>query len=141
MAERKSKNLIGALEQFFAKLPKLPGSVSEVLVGIAPWLALVFGILGIIAGFSALGLSPLAIFAGVSASFMVLTSGVAAIISSVLLLMAFSKLKKRAYRGWELLFWSEVVSAASAVLSITIGSVLGVLIGFYLLFQIKRYYK
>ena len=143
MAEDKkqSKDLIGALEDVFGKLPKLPSGVNDVLVNIAPWLALVFGILGVIGGLSAIGISPLALFGGVNAGFTVLATGVAAIVSSVLMLMAFPKLKKRVYKGWELLFWSEVVSTVSAVLSITVGSIIGVLIGFYLLFQIKRYYK
>ena len=143
MAEDKKqgKDLISALDEVFQKLPRLPKSATDVLVNIAPWLALVFGILGVIGGLSAIGISPLALFGGVNASFVVLATGVAAIVSSVLMLMAFPKLKKRAYKGWELLFWSEVISAISAVLSISVGSVFGVLIGFYLLFQIKSYYK
>jgi hypothetical protein len=143
MAESKkqSKDLIKVLDDAFGQLPKLPKSVNEVLVNIAPWLSLIFGILGIVGGLSAIGISPIAMFGGVDASFMVLATGIGAIISSILMLMAFPKLKKRAYKGWELLFWSEVVSAVLAVLSISVGSVLGILIGFYLLFQIKSYYK
>jgi len=141
MAEKKSKDLIGMLEELFAKLPNLPKGGTDVLVSIAPWLALIFGVLGVIGGLSAIGISPLALFGGISSSFAVLATGIGALISSILMLMAFSGLKKRTYKGWELLFWSEVVSVVSAVLSISVGSVLGVLVGFYLLFQIKRYYK
>ena len=146
MAEnKKAQDLIKYLEDLFAKLPNLPKGGREGLVKIAPWLALIFGILGVLGGLSAIGFSPLALFVGVSASFNVLISGVAAIIASVLLLMAYPKLSKHAYKGWELLFWSEIVNAVGALLSISasnvLGIVLGIGLGFYLIFQIKSYYK
>lgn len=142
MAEsKKSTDLIAVLEKFYKQIPNLPDSIREVLVKIAPWLALVFGILGVIVGLGALGLSPLALLGGLDASFIVLLTGVVAIVASILMLMAFPKLQKRQYKGWELLFWSEVVSVVSAIISISVGSILGILIGFYLLFQIKNYYK
>lgn len=139
--QKVGKDLINKLDELFGKLPKLPKSVTDILVTIAPWLALVFGILGVIGGLSSVGLSPVALFGGISNSVTVLVAGVLAIISSVLMLMAFPKLRKRVYKGWELLFWSEVVSTVSVVLSLTAATVLFILIGFYLLFQIKSYYK
>jgi hypothetical protein len=143
MAENqlKANDLIASLEKFFKQLPALPDNVRGALVNLAPWLALIFGILGVVVGLGALGLSPLALLGGIDASFLVLISGVVSIVASVLMLMAYPKLVKRQYKGWELLFWSEVVSTVSAVLSLSLGSVLGVLIGFYLLFQIKNLYK
>jgi len=137
--EKKATDLIATLDTFFKQAPKLPSSATDVLVKIAPWLSLIFGILGVIGGLSLLGLSPLAMLSGFHAN--VLITGVVSIVASVLMLMAYAKLVKREYKGWELLFWSEVVSAVSAVVALSVGSVLGVLIGFYLLFQIKSYYK
>ncbi len=142
--EKKAADLIATLDNFFKQAPKLPSSATDVLVKIAPWISLIFGILGVIAGIGLLGVSPLALFGGLHASFVVLLTGGVSIVASVLMLMAYPKLVKHEYKGWELLFWSEVVSAVSAVLSIasgSIGGVIGVLIGFYLLFQIKSYYK
>lgn len=143
MAENQNKatDLIAALEKFYKQVPNLPDSIREVLVKIAPWLALIFGILGVIAGLGALGFSPVALLGGVDASMIVLLTGVVSIVASILMLMAYPKLVKKQYKGWELLFWSEVVSVVSAVVTLSIGSVLGILIGFYLLFQIKSYYK
>ncbi|MEK7571468.1 MAG: hypothetical protein AAB553_04270 [Patescibacteria group bacterium] len=143
MAEKKSQanDLIGMLEGVFKQAPHLPKNIQEVLVKIAPILALVFGILGIIVGLGAIGISPVAILGGVEASFMVMASGVLAIVSSILMLMAYPKLTKHAYAGWTLLFWSEAISAVSAVLSLSVGGVLGIIIGFYLLFEIKGQYK
>jgi hypothetical protein len=139
--EKKATDLIAALEKFYKQVPNLPVNIREILVKIAPWLALIFGILGVIVGLGALGLSPVALLGGLEASVMVLATGAISIVASVLMLMAYPKLMKKQYKGWELLFWSEVVSVVSAVLTISIGSILGVLIGFYLLFQIKSYYK
>jgi len=139
--QKKATDLIVTLENFFKQAPKLPSSATDVLVKIAPWISLIFGILGVIAGISLLGVSPLALFGGLHSSFVVLLTGVISIVSSVLMLMAYPKLVKRQYKGWELLFWSEVVSTVSAVIGLSVGSVIGVLIGFYLLFQIKSYYK
>lgn len=143
MAEHKSQanDFIGMLEGVFKQAPHLPKNIQDVLVQIAPILALVFGILGLIAGVGVLGISPVGLLGGVEASFMLLASGAAAIASSVLMLMAYPKLTKHLYGGWVLLFWAEVISAVSGLLSLSIGAVLGVIIGFYLLFEIKGHYK
>jgi len=141
MAEGQKQDYIKILEDFFKKLPNLPANAREVLVSVAPWIAIIFGILGVITGLGAVGVSPLALFGGLSSSVTVLIMGVATIVASVLMLMAFPKLTKKAYKGWELLFWSEVVNTVAAVMVLSVGSILGVLIGFYLLFQIKSYYK
>ncbi|HEX8931725.1 MAG TPA: hypothetical protein VF810_01060 [Patescibacteria group bacterium] len=143
MAENKKQaaNLIAWMEDLFAKVPNLPKGGRDVLVAIAPWLALIFGILGIIGGIGALGLSPLAMLGGLNTSFMILVAGVGGIISSILMLIAYPKLRKKQYKGWEWLFWSEVVGTVASVLSLSIMSIIFVLVGFYLLFQIKSYYK
>jgi len=142
--EKKAANLIESLDGFFKQAPKLPSSATDVLVKIAPWISLIFGILGVLAGLSLLGLSPVAMLGGINYGFNALATGVISIVASVLMLMAYPKLVKREYKGWELLFWSEVANAVAAVISIasgSIGGVIGVLIGLYLLFQIKSYYK
>ena len=150
MAEKNTLNeagIIKSLEDVFAKAPHLPANVREILVKIAPWIALVFGILGVLAGLGAVGVSPVAAFGGVGNSVYVLISGVLTIIASVLMLMAFPKLQKHLYGGWRLLFWSEVVSVVSSLIGIAVapgsivGAVIGALIGFYILYEIKSYYK
>lgn len=143
MAEntKKMANIIDTLETFFKQAPNLPENAREVLVKVAPWLALIFGILGIIGGINLLGFSPFAMLGGIQTSFSYMLVGVVTIIASALILMAYPKLVKREYKGWELLFWSEAVSVLSVVITINVLSILLVLVGFYLLFQIKRYYK
>ena len=65
MAETKGTDIVGILEDFFKKAPPLPDNIREVIVKIAPWVALIFGVLGILAGLGAIGISPVALFAGV----------------------------------------------------------------------------
>lgn len=143
MAEKKNQlhEFIPWMEDVFKKAPHLPKNIREVLVTITPWLALIFGILGILGGIGAVGVSPIALFGGVYASAFVLFSGILALAASVLLLMAFSSLLKRQVKGWTLLFFAEVISAVASLLSLSVGAVIGVLIGFYLLFEIKGQYK
>lgn len=140
--DKVGKDMVVTLEDFFKKAPQLPKGGRDVIVTITPWIALIFGILGVIAGVGLVGVSPLGLFGGTSVAFGALISGVLAIISSVLMLMAFPKLQKHLYGGWMLLFWSEVVNVVSQVINLNLlGAVIGGLIGFYLLFQIKSYYK
>lgn len=149
MAESKGSfqadDLIKSLEDVFKNVPNLPANIREVLVKIAPWLALIFGILGIIGGLSLLGLSPVGALGGMQNGVTLLLTGALAIVSSVLLVMAFPKLNKREYAGWKLVFYSMVVSFVGNLLSLNFGSILWVIIwtaiGLYLLFQIKSFYK
>ena len=138
-------DLIVSLENVFKGVPNLPANIREVLVKIAPWLALIFGILGIIGGLGAIGVSPIGVLGGVSNGAFLLVIGVLTIVSSVMMVMAFPKLNKGEMGGWKLLFWSEVISFVSSLLALNVGSIIsaliGAAIGFYLLFQIKSYYK
>ncbi len=142
MAEKKETDYIKMLEDLFAKAPALPKNIQEVLVQITPIFALIFGILGIIAGLSWFGSAPIIAFIGVRPGFLTLLTGVLTIAASVILLLAYSKVKARKMEGWRLLFWSEVVNLLSSlVVGGIVSVIIGALIGFYLLFQIKSYYK
>lgn len=144
---KQTDDLVLKLEKFFKDLPHLPENIREVLVKVAPWFALVFGILGLLAGVGDMGRSPVAMFGGARTGIFVFITGMVTIVSSVLMLLAYPKLAKRKYQGWVYLFWAEMLNAVYAVLSAisglggVVGAILGVLIGLYLLFEIKRYYK
>ena len=139
--EKQSDDLAKSLEGLFKSLPHLPQNVTDVLVKIAPWLALIFGVLGVLAGIGAMGISPFALFGGIRSGMMVFFTGLLTLASSVLMLLAYPKLTKRTHKGWTYLFWSEILNAVYALLTVSLGSVIGVLIGLYLLFEIRRYYK
>ena len=142
MAEGNTKSdVVAMMEDWFKKAPELPVNAKETLVKITPWIALIFGVLGLLAGLGAVGVSPVVVFGGVRTSMMVLLSGILTIVSSAMLLMAYSKTKAHKIEGWRLLFWSAVVSLASSlVVGAIVSAIIWGLIEFYLLFQIKSYY-
>lgn len=147
MDNKNSANqLVSSLEDMFKKLPALPPQAVDVLVTITPWIAVIFGILGVLAGLAGFGLltafTPLAMMGGAPTTYgLGFVSAIGLLVSSVLMLVAFPGLNKRKASGWNLLFWSEVVSALSSLVGFNLGSVVGILIGLYILFQIKPRYK
>jgi len=148
--DAKTKELLKPLKDVYAKAPALPKSATDFLVSIAPWLALIFGVLAILAGIGGLGLftafSPLAyMYAGAGYTTFLLVASVIGIVEGGLMVLAFIPLKKRAVRGWNLLVWSEALVIVSSVVSLRVGDIVGAVIGaaiaFYILFQVEPYYK
>ena len=143
-------DIIDMIEKWFAKAPVLPANAKDVIVKITPFIALIFGILGIMGALAGFGLltafAPLAVFggmAGVSSYGGGFLAALFWLASSALMLIAFPGTQARKLSGWNLLFWSELVNLVGAVVSISgiVSGIIGALIGFYLLFQIKSYYK
>lgn len=148
-ANKNSKALVTTMDGWFSKLPQLPTNAKELLVKIMPFIALIFGVLGVLGGLAGLGIltmfAPLAMFGGAQGAasfgggFLV---ALILLVSSGLLLAAFPGTKAKKVIGWTLLFYSEIVSLVGSILSMNILSgVVVVLIGFYILFQIRSYYK
>lgn len=141
-----TNTIISTVEGWYAKLPSLPKDARELLVKITPWVALIFGVLGTIAGVAGLGiLTALGPFMAVAGAFNAAGSGLLSAVillaSSVLLLAAFPGLRKGKVGGWNLLFWSEAVSVVGGAVAVSLSGILFSLIGLYLVFQIKSYYK
>lgn len=148
--DAKTKSILKPLKDVYAKAPALPKSATDVLVSIAPWLALIFGVLAILAGIGGLGLftafSPLAyMYAGAGLSVLLLVSAAFAVIEGIVLVLAFMPLRARKVRGWNLLVWSEGLAILSSIVSLRVGDVVWALVGaaiaFYILFQVESYYK
>lgn len=150
--DAQTNSLVVSLENVFKSAPHLPENIREVLVKLAPWLALIFGILGVLSGIGAVLASPLALLGGLHNSFITLVTGLLVILSSALLLLAYPKLKVNAYAGWKLLFWSELVNIISSLVRLVdtpamawvpsiIGLIIGAAFGLYILFEMKGYYK
>lgn len=142
--------LAKALDPYYAKVPALPKGVNDFIVSIAPWLALIFGVLAILSGVAAFGFlsafSGLAMAAGVGGyALTAILASVVLLAQGVIDLLAFSPLKARKQRGWDLMFLGVVLSVVSSVVSLHVGSVIGGLIGgaisYYFLYQVKSYYK
>lgn len=139
--QKKGQELIKYLDDLFQKAPKLPENLRAGLVKIVPWLALLGGIFGIIGGIRLLQFSPAVMLPGMGWGFSYFIIGIAQVAASALLLIAYPKLSKKEYKGWEFVFWAACINVIPAVLFLYVGAIFGMIIGFYLLFQIKSYYK
>lgn len=138
------------LDDYYAKLPPLPKGASDFIVSVAPWLALIFGVLSVLTGIAGFGvlavLSPFATVAGAGVYAVTgLVASLVLLVEGVVMLLAFSPLKGRHVRGWNLMFLSLVLSVLSSVVSLrvfgVVESIIGALIGYYFLYQIRSYYK
>lgn len=147
-------NYLKQLEKFldtnFVKLPNLPKGGRDFIVSVAPWLALIFGILAIIAGFWAFGatsiMSPFAAAIGVGKyTFVTFIMTIILIIQGLIELIAFSPLKANKIKGWNLMFYSLILSFVSSIFSLQITGIISSLfwslVGYYFLYQVKTYYK
>ncbi len=149
MVHESKNSFIDTLEDFFKKAPALPTNGREGIVKITPALCLIFGILGIIVAVAGLGVFTfLAPFAAIGGAHEVSSLGsgyitvLFSLVAAVFLLAAYPGTKARKASGWKMLFWSEVVNIISSLVAgAIVSAIIGALIGFYLLFQIKSYYK
>ncbi len=146
---------ISYLDDVFSKAPKLPKPFTNVLVSIAPWLAGVGGVLGIIGSLQSIsyGFGSMSQYAELFSQFARIPRwyftfvGVIQLLSSALLIMAFSPLKDKKYYGWLLLFWNMLLMTIQNLVGLAVGLggavgvLLSILIGLYLLFQMKPEYS
>lgn len=151
--DKRVDQLIDTVKPVFAKFPHLPKGATDILVMVAPWLALIFGIIGTLSIVTAvLGLIGLsgaammympvvgAVVSGFSA--LALVGLLLGLGSSVLELLAYPGLKGRKMIGWRYLFLSQTVSLLGAVVALNlVGAAISFVIGYYLLFEVRAYYK
>ncbi len=146
MANRKTVNrYIDILGNLFSKFPNLSYKSQKAIVDVIPYLALIFGTLGVALTLVALGIftifEPIAQVTGVKGTsgnfFFVLLS----LISSILLLSSFTPLLKKKTLGWERVYFSRVIALVSNIITLSIEGVILSLIGFFILYQIREHYS
>lgn len=158
-----------SLSGVFKDLPPLPPSAKESIVRVMPWIALVFGVIQVVAAWAVYGLARVvdraadlvntysAFYAAVAPVHLsafdrtiIYLGAVVLLVDGVIGILAFNELKKRSAHGWDLLFLAALVNVAYAVIAIFINNrgfgsflsnLLGSAIGFYFLFQIRSAYK
>lgn len=154
MAEVNSKKsfaqLEGILDEYFGKkAPALPQNAKEIIVKIAPFLAILSVIFTLPTILLLLGLGSLATmlspFGGVSS-----VSSIPTMWFSVLLLipvvilevMAIPGLFAKTAKAWRYMYLAQLITVVSSLIQFNIvGAFLSALIGFYILFQVKSFYK
>ena len=138
------------LDKYYVKIPSLPKGLKDFIVAAAPWLALIFGVIAIITGIGAFGalsfISPFAAYAGVRGyALAAILSAVVLLLQGLIELIAFPSLKTKKVKGWNLMYYSLLLSVLSSLIVLSVYSVLnaliGALIGYYILYQIRTYYK
>jgi hypothetical protein len=150
ISSQQTKQIVAKIEPNFKKFPHLPKKIFNVLVQIAPWLALIGGILGVLGGLSSVLGANMVFWAARAAGYNPLyfqLMAVLGIVSSVLAILAFNPLKNRLMMGWYYLFWMAGITIVSDVIGVIaypstlIGSLIGLVIQFYILFELKPAYK
>ncbi len=148
-----------SLESTYKSLPPLPKGGREFLVTITPWLALIGGVLSVVFGglatlFSIVASPVVAVGGGVSTAVFLVVLALLSLLEGILLVLAFSKTKDKKMSGWKLLTYVTLLNVVyvivAAVSSLVNGgmpiaslvwNIFWIAVEFYLLFQIKSYYK
>ncbi len=157
------KNAEKSLEGLYKGAPKLPNNAKESLVKVWPWLALIFGVLQLLAAWGLYDLTRavsrvstyfgtvLDVNIGYSGKdkFFIYLGIVVLVVDAVIMLKAYPKLVKRVKSGWDLLFLGSLLNVAYSLVNLFIRgrgmgdffmSLVGSAIAFYLLFQVKDKY-
>jgi hypothetical protein len=127
------------------KAPQIPAGGREFIVKAAPWIILVILLISLPAILVIFGigtvLAPVGFVGGFQMGVSHLLFWALSLISFVLEVIALPGLFRRSRRGWQLLYYSSLVGGVGAILSINIFGVITTIIGLYILFQIRSYYK
>ena len=135
------KDMIGFFDYYLVKKApfQLPDALKEFIVKFGPWITVVLLILSLPALFIVLGLSVAFVPIGVAYG---LLWSVAFCLHLVLMALALPGLFARKMSGWTLMFYAQVVSVVSSLVSYqVVGALIFGLISFYILFQVRSLYK
>jgi len=145
------KNMFSQLEEtlnlyFGKKAPAMPENIKEALVKYGPYITLVIMILALPALLAIFGLGtimmPFSYLGGLRSGMMYSFGTIFSVAILIMQIMALPALFKRQISGWKLMYYVALVQVVQNLLSFDIGGlIIGAVISFYILFQIKSYYK
>ena len=143
-------NILGQIEHFLdlylgQKAPQIPAIWRERLVTVIPWISLIIFVLTLPTILFLLGIGaaflPAAMVYGHSAGIGFTISMILLGLSLLLQLLSLPGLFKRTHAGWRFAYFAELVSILSSIIYFSIGGIIGSIVGLWILFQIKSYYK
>ena len=154
MAEQHAKNTLDQLETtldlyFNKKAPAMPQNIKELLVNLAPYLTVVSvlvtlpGLLVLfgLGGFATM-IAPMGGRESLSAVPTMWLSILFLVPVLILEIMAIPGLFAKKAVAWKYVFWAQLVSIVANLLQFNFfGAIIGAVISFYILFQIKSFYK
>ncbi len=121
---------------FGKKAPPMPENIKELIVKYSPYLIILAIVLTLPSLSLAFGLR------GFGAAFNFSFWGIFALATLIIEAIAIPGVLKRTKQSWELMFYASLISILSSLLSLNLSSlIIGGAISFYILFQIKSYYK
>lgn len=131
---------------FNKKAPNLPENIKESIVKYSPYITLIIMIICLPIILFALGLGtvllPLSFLGGLGTGFKGMISLIFLVITLTLTTVALPGLFKRAKKSWKLMFYCSLISTVQNLLTFNISNlIIGSVISWYFLFQIKNYYK
>ena len=150
-----AKDALGKLEALFEeylgkKAPAVPEHIKNTLVSLAPYLAIVTVVISAPALFALLGIgsmmSPFSEFSDagymMQYRFTFMIGAGALLVSAVFAALAIQGLFKREMKAWRLMYYSSLISFVATVLQGSLMSgLVGLIIGMYILFQIREKYR
>ena len=154
MAEQHAKNTLDQLETtldlyFNKKAPAMPQNIKELLVNLAPYLTVVSVLITLpgllvlfgLGGFATM-IAPMGGRESLSAVPTMWLSILFLVPVLILEIMAIPGLFAKKAVAWKYVFWAQLVSIVANLLQFNFfGAIIGAVISFYILFQIKSFYK
>ena len=133
--------LVNWLNVYFGqKAPKMPEGLKDFLVKAAPWLSIIGLVFSLPAVFVLLGLSRFTMGYGMYVG-NYQTYAIFSIAIVVLYALAIPGLFKKSLAGWNFVFYALLVSLVQSLVMMNLASlIIGALIGFWILFQIRPAY-
>lgn len=136
-------DLVSWFDLIYSKFPNLDIELINFIVKVLPLFTLIGGILMTLASIAeVLGMPFISVFT-LDKSTLIQTlflTGAMGIMQGIVMISAFSSLRKKSIKGWKLIFWSQVLWIISSIISLSPSVLLG-LVFLYPLFQVKSEYK
>jgi hypothetical protein len=131
---------------FGQKAPALPDNIKEFIVKYGPYISLVLMVLSLPAILLAFGITsiaaPFSYLGGIRTGLSFSIGALLSLTVIVLEIMALPGLFKRRLSSWRLMYYSSLLSALQSFLAVNLGNlIIGAVISFYFLFQIRSLYK
>ncbi len=139
--------LESTLELYFAKkAPAMPENIKEALVKYGPYITLIIMILALPALLAIFGLGtimmPFSYLGGFRSGMMYSFGTMLSLAILIMQVIALPALFKRQISGWKLMYYIALIQVVQNLLRFDLGGlIIGGAISFYILFQIKSYYK
>ncbi len=136
-------DLENKLAEFFTnKLPVLPTNIKGFIVKYIPYFTIITVVLEMLTLGIAIVATPFVFLSGIKVGLVQIISVLFGVVAIVLEIKAVKGLFKREMKAWKLLFYVSLISATLNLLRLDIfGLIIGSGISWYVLFQIRSYYK